>query len=61
MDDPLNERLMSNWTRLIRDLLFNSEGALSWKPELWADIRNVILPQLIDKVSLRYAGQRPHK
>lgn len=49
IDDPLNERLMSNWTRLIQDLLFNSEGALSWKPELWADIRHVILPQLIDK------------
>ncbi|GJJ13079.1 hypothetical protein Clacol_007329 [Clathrus columnatus] len=49
IDDPLNGRLMNDWTRLIRDLLLNSEGTLSWKPELWADIRSVILPQIVDK------------
>lgn len=50
VDDPLNERLMRDWTCLTRDLFFNSEGKLSWKPELWADIRSVVLPQIIDKV-----------
>ena len=49
-DDPLNTRFGEDWARLTRDLLFDSEGALKWKPELWMDIRKVILPSLIDQV-----------
>jgi Family of unknown function (DUF5923) len=35
---------------LTRDLLFDSEGSLKFKPALWNDIRKVVLPQLIDQV-----------
>lgn len=49
-DDPLNKRFGEDWARLTRDLLFDSEGSLKWKPELWMDIRKVILPNLIDQV-----------
>jgi len=30
--------------------LFDSEGSLKFKPELWGDIRKVILPEIIDRV-----------
>lgn len=49
-DDPLNKRFGQDWARLTKDLLFDSEGSLKWKPELWMDIRKVILPSIIDKV-----------
>ena len=49
-DDPLNARFGQDWARLTKDLLFDSEGSLKWKPELWRDIRKVILPAVIDKV-----------
>lgn len=49
-DDPLNKRFGDDWARLTKDLLFDSEGSLKWKPELWMDIRKVILPSLIDQV-----------
>ncbi|KDR72326.1 hypothetical protein GALMADRAFT_213339 [Galerina marginata CBS 339.88] len=49
-DDPLNKRFGEDWARLTRDLLFNSEGSLKFKPDLWNDIRKVILPTLIDQV-----------
>ncbi|KAG5640527.1 hypothetical protein DXG03_008215 [Asterophora parasitica] len=49
-DDPVNVRFGEDWARLTRDLLFDSEGSLKFKTELWNDIRKVILPQLIDKV-----------
>jgi len=49
-DDPLNKRFGEDWARLTRNLLFDSEGSLKWKPELWMDIRKVILPSLIDQV-----------
>ena len=48
--DPLNTRFGRDWARLTRDLLFDAEGSLTWKPELWADIRKVIVPQIVDKV-----------
>ena len=51
-DDPLNKRFGEDWARLTHDLLFDSEGSLKWKPELWMDIRKVILPSLIDRVRL---------
>ncbi|KII90672.1 hypothetical protein PLICRDRAFT_106168 [Plicaturopsis crispa FD-325 SS-3] len=49
-DDPLNKRFGEDWARLTKDLLFDSEGSLKFKPDLWSDIRKVILPTLIDKV-----------
>lgn len=49
-DDPLNVRFGEDWKRLTKDLLFDSEGSLKFKPDLWTDIRKVILPGLIDKV-----------
>ena len=52
-NDPLNVRFGEDWARLTRDLLFDSEGGLKFKPELWNDVRKVILPTLVDKVSLR--------
>ena len=50
-DDPLNKRFGDDWARLTRDLLFDSEGSLKFKPELWMDIRKVILPSIVDRVS----------
>ncbi|KAI0743264.1 hypothetical protein BC629DRAFT_1599620 [Irpex lacteus] len=49
-EDPLNKRFGEDWARLTKDLLFDSEGSLKWKPELWLDIRKVILPAIIDQV-----------
>ncbi|KAH7884057.1 hypothetical protein F5I97DRAFT_2046740 [Phlebopus sp. FC_14] len=49
-DDPLNRRFGEDWARLTRDLLFDAEGSLKFKPELWSDIRKVIVPTLVDKV-----------
>lgn len=49
-DDPLNARFGQDWARLTKDLLFDSEGSLKFKPELWRDIRKVILPAVIDRV-----------
>ncbi|KZT38525.1 hypothetical protein SISSUDRAFT_986068 [Sistotremastrum suecicum HHB10207 ss-3] len=49
-DDPLNKRFGQDWARLTKDLLFDSEGKLTFKPDLWADIRKTILPSIIDRV-----------
>ncbi|KAF8983945.1 hypothetical protein BDQ17DRAFT_1393896 [Cyathus striatus] len=49
-DDPMNAKFGQDWARLTKDLLFDDEGNLKFKPELWSDIRKVILPQLIDKI-----------
>jgi hypothetical protein len=49
-EDPLNKRFGEDWARLTRDLLFDSEGSLKFKADLWSDIRKVILPTLVDKV-----------
>ncbi|KAI0275464.1 hypothetical protein BC834DRAFT_840264 [Gloeopeniophorella convolvens] len=49
-DDPLNKRFGDDWARLTRDLLFDSEGSLKFKPDLWMDIRKVILPSIVDMV-----------
>ena len=39
---------------MVSDLLFDSEGSLKFKPEWWSDIRKVIVPTLVDKVSSFY-------
>ncbi|KAG8905215.1 hypothetical protein FRB99_000484 [Tulasnella sp. 403] len=49
-DDPLNQRFSSDWKRLTKDLLFDSDGNLAFKPQLWHDIRRVIMPSLIENV-----------
>lgn len=70
-EDPLNKRFGNDWSILVKDLLFNETGNLTYKPEvsaisyvhaaapfvdngilrqLWADVRNVILPELTEKV-----------
>lgn len=51
-EDPLNKRFGEDWARLTRDLLFDSEGSLKFKPDLWMDIRKVILPSIIDQVCI---------
>jgi hypothetical protein len=48
--DPLNQRFGNDWKRLTKDLLFDNEGSLTFKKDLWNDIRRVILPELVDKV-----------
>lgn len=49
-DDKLNQRFGNDWARLTKDLLFDNEGGLKFKPELWNDIRKVIVPELIQQV-----------
>jgi len=49
-DDPLNIRFGDDIKRITKDLLFNAEGNLTFKPKLWNDIRNVILPSLIRQI-----------
>lgn len=49
-EDPLNKRFGEDWARLTRDLLFDSEGSLKFKTDLWSDIRNVILPMMVQQV-----------
>ncbi|WWC71598.1 uncharacterized protein I206_105556 [Kwoniella pini CBS 10737] len=49
-DDPLNRRLGEDIKRFTKDLLFNSEGNLTFKPKLWNDVRNVLLPTFIRQI-----------
>ncbi|WVQ99967.1 hypothetical protein IAU59_007110 [Kwoniella sp. CBS 9459] len=49
-DDPLNRRFGDDLKRLFKDLLFNSEGDFQFKPKLWNDVRNILLPTFIRQV-----------
>ncbi|KAF8956220.1 hypothetical protein BDZ97DRAFT_1852748 [Flammula alnicola] len=49
-EDPINHQFGEDWARLTKDLLFDSEGSLKFKPELWNDVRKVILPTIIEQV-----------
>ncbi|KAG1854482.1 hypothetical protein DFJ58DRAFT_727914 [Suillus subalutaceus] len=49
-EDPLNKRFGEDWARLTHDLLFDSEGSLKFKADLWSDIRNVIMPTMVQQV-----------
>jgi Family of unknown function (DUF5923)/Hsp70 protein len=42
-EDPTNKHFGEDWARLTKDLLFDSKGSLKFKPELWSDIRKVIV------------------
>ncbi|KIY52213.1 hypothetical protein FISHEDRAFT_35804 [Fistulina hepatica ATCC 64428] len=49
-DDPLNVRFGQDWARLTKNLLFNSDGQLQFKTELWHDVRTIILPAVVDRI-----------
>ncbi|KAF8186734.1 hypothetical protein BJ912DRAFT_1032111 [Pholiota molesta] len=49
-EDPINRQLGEDWARLTKHLLFDSEGSLKFKPELWNDVRKVIFPSLVDQI-----------
>ncbi|KAH7327708.1 hypothetical protein B0J17DRAFT_680633 [Rhizoctonia solani] len=49
-EDPLNKRFGEDWQRLTKDLLFDANGSLTFKPTLWSDIRRVILPAIVEQV-----------
>ncbi|EIW62517.1 uncharacterized protein TRAVEDRAFT_112944 [Trametes versicolor FP-101664 SS1] len=49
-DDPLNKQIGSNFATLAKDLFFDGDGNLKFKPELWADVRQQIIPGFIEQV-----------
>lgn len=49
-DDPVNKEFGEKWHKLGRDIFFNSEGKVTFKPHLWDDIRDPILPQLLKHI-----------
>ena len=49
--DPVNKMFGSSCSQLVRDLLMDSEGDIKYKPDLWMDIRKVILPNIISEVN----------
>ncbi|KAI0819333.1 hypothetical protein BC628DRAFT_1498440 [Trametes gibbosa] len=49
-EDPLNKQIGNNFAQLAKDLFFDGDGNLKFKPELWADIRQQIIPGFIDQV-----------
>ncbi|KAI0737543.1 hypothetical protein C8Q80DRAFT_1276300 [Daedaleopsis nitida] len=49
-EDPLNKRIGNNFAQLTKDLLFDGDGNLQFKPELWRDVRYEILPAFIDQL-----------
>lgn len=49
-EDPLNVRLGDDIKRLTKDLLFDENGSLTFKPALWEDLRRYILPSLIEQI-----------
>ncbi|SPC61997.1 uncharacterized protein UHOD_13922 [Ustilago sp. UG-2017b] len=50
--DPLNKKLGDNIQQIVKDLFLNSEGGLTFKPHLWSDVRDPILPELLSHVGL---------
>ncbi len=51
-EDAGNKRFASDWAKLTRDLLFaeGEGGGLTFKKDLWSDIRKVVVPMLVEKV-----------
>lgn len=47
ISDPLNARLGTDIQRLAKDLLFNEDGSLVFKSEIFEDFKREILPALI--------------
>ncbi|KAJ3798154.1 hypothetical protein GGU11DRAFT_682172 [Lentinula aff. detonsa] len=50
--DPLNRQFGTDIQRLTKDLLFDSDGKLTFKPELWNDVRTTIIPGLIQRIGV---------
>jgi hypothetical protein len=53
-EDPLNVWFGEDWAWLTQDFLFDSEGSLKFKGDLWSDVCKVILPASVDKVRLGF-------
>jgi hypothetical protein len=51
-EDPTNKCFGEDWVRLTKDLLFDSEGSLKFKPHLCSDIQKVIVLTLVDQVCI---------
>ncbi|KAI0666645.1 hypothetical protein C8Q78DRAFT_994733 [Trametes maxima] len=49
-EDPLNKQIGNNFAQLAKDLFFDGDGNLKFKPELWADVRQQIIPGFIDQL-----------
>lgn len=49
-EDPLNKRIGNNFAQLTKDLLFDGDGHLTFKPELWRDVRQEIFPAFVDEL-----------
>ncbi len=45
-EDPLNKKFGDDWKRLVQDLFLDASGKPTFKPALWRDIQNPILPEL---------------
>ena len=45
-----HDRVASNFSQLAKDLLFDAEGNLKFKPALWADVRRKIIPGVIEQL-----------
>ncbi|KAF8590689.1 hypothetical protein K439DRAFT_1611824 [Ramaria rubella] len=52
MDDPLHVRFADDWSKLVRDLLFDEQGGLVFKSLLWEDMRAVILPGVLRRIGV---------
>ncbi|EOQ98692.1 hypothetical protein J056_003212 [Wallemia ichthyophaga EXF-994] len=48
--DPLNKKLGSDINKLFRDLFFNESGKWTFKSELWADVRDKIVPPVVEQI-----------
>lgn len=46
-EDPLNKKFGEDWKQLTKDLFLGPDGKAQFKPQLWQDIRDPILPELL--------------
>lgn len=49
-EDPLNKKLGTDINQLFRDLLFDENGKWAFKSHLWADIRDKIVPPVMERI-----------
>lgn len=49
-EDPLNKKFGDSFNKLFRDLLFDSNGKFTFKSHLWADIRDHIVPPVVESI-----------
>lgn len=48
-DDPLNKQLGVDIKQLLKDLVYDGDGKLTYKPHLISDLRHTIIPQVLGK------------